>query len=213
MRFLFFLFYYGTFHGFFGLIFRGIFRTQIIGRDRVPLQGGLLTVCNHISYVDPPLLAIATPRPVEFMTMAEMFRRPLMAKVLGIMGCFPVDRTRAGHGAAREAIRRLRNGRCVAIFPEAGIRVGEKSVLGGDPIFKPGAGSVALLGGAAILPVIVRGTRAPYRWQNWFRRETMTVTFGCPFSLWVPAQLSSDQRRTAAREVLREQLLKTVELT
>jgi 1-acyl-sn-glycerol-3-phosphate acyltransferase len=178
----------------------------------VPRSGGLLIVCNHISFADPPLVAIVTPRPVEFMTMAEMFRRPWSAKLLRIMGCFPVDRGRADHGAAREAIRRLRNGRCVVIFPEAGIRLGDKSVLGGDPVFKPGAGSIALLGGAAILPVIIRDSRKPYQWRNWLRRETMSVTFGHPFCLWAPPGLSSEQRRSVARATLREQLLKTVEL-
>jgi 1-acyl-sn-glycerol-3-phosphate acyltransferase len=210
---LFHLLYYGVGHTLFGLIFRVIFRTRITGRDRVPNKGGLLIVCNHISFVDPPLLAIVTPRPVEFMAMAEMFRKPWMAKLLRIIGCFPVDRNRADHGAAREAIRRLRHNKCVAIFPEAGIRLGEKSVLGGDPVFKPGAGSIALLGSAAILPVIVRDTRKPYDWKNWLRRETMSVTFGHPFSLWVPASLDGEQRRAVARAVLREQLLKTVELT
>src|SRR2546428_12175480 len=107
------------------------------------------------------------------MTMAEMFRNPLLAVILRGVRAFPVDRSRADHGAAREAVRRLRAGRCVAIFPEGGIRLTEKSVLGGDPIFKPGAGSIALLGEAAILPVIVRDTRKPYQWRNWFRRETM----------------------------------------
>jgi 1-acyl-sn-glycerol-3-phosphate acyltransferase len=212
MRLLSSLLYYGIFHGMFGLIFRGIFRTRVAGRDRVPRDGGLLIVCNHMSLVDPPLLAITTPRPIEFMTMAEMFRRPWMAALLKRIGCFPVDRDRADHGAAREAIRRLRNGRCVAIFPEAGIRLGEKSVLGGDPVFKPGAGSIALLGGAAILPVIVRDTRKPYHWRNWFCRATLRVTFGHPFCLWTPPRLSSEQRRAGARAMLREQLLKTVEL-
>jgi 1-acyl-sn-glycerol-3-phosphate acyltransferase len=212
MRLGFYVLYYGLGKGLFGVIFRGIFRTRIVGRDRVPRTGGLLVVCNHISFADPPMLGVTVPRPVEFMTMAEMFRKPWMAKVLRTMGCFPVNRSRADQSAAREAIRRLRAGRCVAIFPEAGIRLTEKSVLGGDPVFKPGAGSIALLGGAAILPVIVRDTRKPYQWRNWLRRETMSVTFGYPFCLWIPQTSPADERRRQARETLRAQLLKTVEL-
>ena len=203
----------------FGFIFHVIFRTCIVGRERVPLDGGLLAVCNHISFADPPMLSVAVPRPVDFMTMAEMFRRPWMAKLLRTVGCFPVDRSRPDRGAAREAIRRLRAGRCVVIFPEAGIRLSEKSVLGGHPVFKPGAGAIALLGRAAILPVIVRDTRKPYRWRNWFPihrgklgRETMSVTIGHPFCLWIPESVPYDERRRCAREMLREQLLKTVEL-
>jgi 1-acyl-sn-glycerol-3-phosphate acyltransferase len=200
-------------------VFRVVFRTRIAGRDRVPRSGGLLVVCNHISWADPPMLAVALPRPVEFMTMVEVFRIPV-AGVLARQFTFPVDRSRPDAGAAREAVRRLRAGHCVGLFPEAGIRLTEKSVLGGQPEFKPGAGLIALLGGAAILPVVVRDTRKPYNWRNWFpfregrlRRATMSITFGRPFCLWIPESLPTAERRRIARETLRSELLKTVELT
>ena len=219
MRLGFYLLYYGVGKLLFTVIFRGVFHTRIIGWNRIPREGGLLIVSNHISFVDPPLLGAVVPRPVEFMTMAEMFRKPWMAKLLRTAGCFPVDRSRADQRAAREAIRRLRAGRCVVIFPEAGIRLTEKSVLGGDPVFKPGAGSIALLGQAAILPVIVRDTRKPYVPRNWlpfhqgrFGRDTMSITFGCPFCVWNPDNIPTDERRRRSRETLRTQLLKTVEL-
>ena len=219
MRLGFYLLYYGVGKFLFTIIFRGVFRTNIVGRDRVPRDGGLLIVCNHISFADPPLLGALTPRPVEFMTMAEMFRKRWLGKMLRTIGCFPVDRSRTDSGAAREAIRRLRAGRCVSIFPEAGIRLTEKSVLGGDPEFKPGAGSIALLGEAVILPVIVRDTRKPYVARNWLpfregrlRRATIRLTYGYPFCLWNPPDIPSEERRRRSRETLREQLLKTVEL-
>jgi len=219
MRLGFYLLYYGVGKSLFTLVFRLIFRTHIVGRERVPRDGGLLVVCNHISFADPPLLGVAMPRPVEFMTMAEMFRKPWMARLLRTIGCFPVDRSRVDHGAVREAVRRLRAGRCLAIFPEGGIRLTEQSVLGGDPVFKPGAGSIALLGHAAVLPVIVRDTRKPYVGRNWLpihrgrlHRETVSITFGSPFCLWNPDDLAANERRHRADEVLREQLLKTVEL-
>jgi 1-acyl-sn-glycerol-3-phosphate acyltransferase len=208
----FYLLYYGVGKFLFSIVFRLVFRTHIVGRERVPREGGLLLVCNHISFLDPPLLGAVMPRPVEFMTMAELFRKPWLARLLRTVGCFPIDRSRIDHGAAREAIRRLRAGRCVVIFPEGGIRLTEQSVLGGEPAFKPGAGSIAVLGGAAILPAIVRDTRKPYSVRNWFRRETMSITFGCSFCLWNPPGLSAEERRTRSRDVLREELLKTVEL-
>jgi len=200
-------------------IFRVVFRTRLVGRDRVPRSGGLLVVCNHISWADPPMLAVALPRPVEFMTMVEVFRIPVVGVLARQMGEFPVDRSRPDAGAAREAVRRVRAGHCVGLFPEAGIRLTEKSVLGGQPEFKPGAGLIALLGGAPILPVVIRDTRKPYMWRNWLpfregrlRRATMSVMFGCPFCLWIPESLPTAERRRLAREVLRAELLKTIEL-
>jgi len=92
-------------------------------------------------------------------------------------------------------------------------------VLGGDPDIKPGAGAIALLANAVILPIIVRDTRKPYVARNWLpihrgrlRRETLGITFGQPFCLWNPRDLAAEQRRERAETVVRQQLLKTVEL-
>jgi len=193
-------------------LFRGVFRTRVCGVERVPAAGGLLIVANHISFADPPVIGSLTPRPVDFMAMAELFSKPVLGTVVRSLNSFPVDRNRADHGAVREAVRRLRAGRCVGIFPEGGIRSGPASVLGGEPEFRPGAGMIALLGAAPILPVIVRDTRVAYRWQNCLRRARMSITFGQPFCLWLPASLPAEERRRLARAVVRAELLKTIAL-
>ena len=208
---------YWLYTGVFTILLRGVFRTQITGRERVPLTGGLLLVANHISFVDPPLLGCVTPRRVEFMAMAELFRHPVVGLIARAIGAFPVERTRPNQSAVREAVRRLRSEHCLGMFPEAGIRLTEKSVLGGNPQFLPGASMIAFLSRAAILPVIVRDTRKPYDWRNWLPfgqcrlgRATMRVTFGQPFCLWIPARLTLHERRRLAKELVREQFLKTV---
>jgi 1-acyl-sn-glycerol-3-phosphate acyltransferase len=193
----------------FAVIFRLIFKTNIVGRDRVPCTGGLLLVCNHISFADPPLVGAASPRLVDFMAMVELFRNPLLRSIMRGVCTFPIDRSRVDHVAAREAIRRLRAGRCVCIFPEGGIRLNKQSVLGGDPILRPGAETLALLSNAAVLPIIIRDSRKPYIWRNWFRRETMGVTFGYPFCLWRPKHHTTKDDH---QQVIRDELLKTVEL-
>ncbi len=193
-------------------IFRMIFRTRVIGRERLPRTGGLLVAANHISWADPPFLGSVLGRPVQFMAMVELFRKPALGWIGRQVGAFPVDRARADAGAVREAVRRVRAGGCVAIFPEGGIRLTQQSVLGGDPEFKPGAGMIALLGGAPILPVIIRDTRKPYERRHWFRGETMSLTIGQPFCLWLPDTLPAGERRRLSGEILRQQLLKTVQL-
>jgi 1-acyl-sn-glycerol-3-phosphate acyltransferase len=194
------------------VVFRGFFRVRVAGVQHVPREGGLLIVSNHISFADPLLIGYFTPRPVDFMALVELFRLPVLGALTRAVGAFPVDRSRVDHAAAREAVRRLRAGRCVAIFPEGGIRLGPDSVLGGNPRFRPGAGTIGMLGGAAILPVVIRDARKTYAWRNWLRRETLSIRFGRPFCLWAPADLPGQQRRARARETLRDALLKTVEL-
>ncbi len=178
------------------------FRTRTIGLERVPRSGGLLLVVNHISWFDPMIIGYATPRRVDFMAMAELFRNPVIGWLVRALGAFPVDRSRRDPGAVREAVRRLQAGRCVVIFPEGGIRLGPDSVLGGNPQFKPGAGALAMMSESTILPVVVRDTRKPYSLKNWFRFSPMSVTFGYPFCLWPDPNANSDQRREQARKTL-----------
>jgi 1-acyl-sn-glycerol-3-phosphate acyltransferase len=143
------------------------------------------------------------------MAMIELFRHPLLARLVRALGCIPVDRNKVDHTAAREAIRRLRAGHCVGIFPEAGIRLTEASVLGGQPNLRPGLETIAVLSQAVIVPVIIRNSRLPYDWKNWFRRPTLSVTFGHPFCLWRP---KTDRDPAGLHAIVRDALLKTVAL-
>lgn len=193
----------------FVIIFRLIFRTVVIGADRIPLTGPLLVVANHTSFADPPLLGVILPRRIEFMTMVELFHHPVLVRLVRAVGSIPVNRSKVDHAAAREAIRRLRAGHCVGIFPEGGIREGAESVLGGNPTLRPGLETIAQLSHAAVLPVVIRNARAPYDWRNWFKRSTLTVTIGQPFC-FCEHSLSPD--RDALQRLVREELLKTVAL-
>jgi 1-acyl-sn-glycerol-3-phosphate acyltransferase len=187
------------------LVFHTAFRVRVTGRDRIPPAGGLLIISNHLSFADPILIGWLAGRHVEFMALVELFRHPFWGPIVRRLGAFPVDRSRQDHGAVREAVRRLRQGRCVAIFPEGGIRLGEQSVLNGRRSLKGGAALIAQMAAVPVLPVIVRDTRQFHDWRRWFRGGVMHITFGYPFSL-----LTRD--RATAHAVVQEQLAKTVEL-
>ena len=165
-------------------LFRLGFRVELRGRERVPREGGLLVVSNHISLLDPPVLGVFLPRRPDFMAMRELFDHWLFRPLVRGAMCIPVDRERGDSSAVREAVRRLKAGRCVAIFPEGGVRVGESSALHGDGMFKEGAAAIARMAHAPVLPVVIHGTRSAYHWRNWFfRRAPITIEFGEPFHL------------------------------
>ncbi len=189
------------------IIFRVVFRTWLHGTDHVPPNGPLLVVSNHISLADPPFLGWALPRAAQFMAAAELFDKPVLRWILPRVSCFPVDRGRVDARPVREAIRRLRAGACVIIFPEGGIRLGAQSVLGGSPQLRPGATAIAELGRCPILPVIVRGTRAVHDWRNWFRRPVMSAEFGGAFCLYRGPDQTNRDRRQAAEDLVRTVLL------
>jgi len=183
-------------------LLRLAFHMQIRGRDLVPRTGGLLIVSNHISYFDPPVLGSFVPRPVYWLAMQELFEHRIFGKLVTCMRCLPVDRAKGDSRAVRDAVRRLRAGECVVIFPEGGIRTDDDSAIHGEGEFKEGAAIIARLAHVPVMPVVLHGTRAAYDWRNWFfRRPPITIEFGEPFLL------DKHVSREEASETLRRRMV------
>jgi 1-acyl-sn-glycerol-3-phosphate acyltransferase len=184
------------------LLLRLAFRVRVTGRDHVPRRGGLLVVSNHISLCDPPMLGAFLPRPTHWMAMRELFGHWFFGPLVRCLRCIPVDRSKGDTTAVREAVRALRSGECVVIFPEGGIRAGAESGLHGNGEFKEGAAAIARMAHTPVLPVVLSGTRAAYDWRNWFfRRPVIQLHFGEPF------ELKHHASREEATVVLRERML------
>lgn len=129
---------------------------HVEGRENIPAQGKIIVAPNHKSDWDPPVIGVAfNTRIVHYMAKEELFKNPVAAWVLRLFGTFPVRRGVVDRAAIRQAIRELKNGHPLGIFPE-GTRI-KKDGLGR---FHSGMASIALMTGTDILPVAVLGTRA-----------------------------------------------------
>ncbi len=124
------------------------------GTDNVPAGGPVIFAANHVGIIDGPLLAVFAPRPVHALTKVEMFRGPL-GGFLRRTGQIPLDRFATDPAAVKQAVRVLRDGGCVGIFPEGSRGSGDLE------LFHRGAGYFALVTGAPVVPVILLGTREP----------------------------------------------------
>jgi 1-acyl-sn-glycerol-3-phosphate acyltransferase len=164
-------------------VVRILARWDIVGRERVPLEGPIVLVCNHLHLLDPPLVAASMPRRVHTMAKRELFETPLVGWTLWPYGAIPVRRFSADMGALRAARNLLRRGEAVMMFPE-----GTRSKDARMHPALPGAAMVALLADVPVLPVAVIGTdtvRLPRDLVGWLRgqRPHLQVTFGEPFAL------------------------------
>lgn len=101
-------------------------RIEVVGVEHVPSLGPLLFVLNHPNgLVDPALVYVSMPRRVSFLAKSTLFDNPIGAFVLRTLEILPVYR-RHDEGAKLESnavtfancFELLRNGRCIAIFPE-----------------------------------------------------------------------------------------------
>lgn len=122
--------------------------------DRFPATGPVIVTANHIGIVDGPLMALFAPRPVHALTKIEMFKGPL-GILLRFGGQIPVDRFNADPKAVRTALRVLREGHAVGVFPEGTRGPGDLER------FRTGAAYLALVTGAPVVPLTFIGTREP----------------------------------------------------
>ena len=91
-------------------VYRGLLRGRSRGLQHVPRHGALVVVANHGSHLDPPLLGHALPRPVSFMAKAELFKVPLLGRLIRSLGAYPVSRGASDREAIRTALGRLEQG-------------------------------------------------------------------------------------------------------
>ncbi len=100
-----------------------LIKTKIEGEHFIPLNEPIILVSNHISYLDGfalGYLARRRKRQVHFLAKEEIFKNPILKKVLLSAGQIPVARrTENAKDALRYAKQSLQNGHIVGIFPEA----------------------------------------------------------------------------------------------
>lgn len=133
----------------------GGWRVRTEGLSMLP-YGGAILVSNHQSLVDIPLFISCLPREVRFLAKRELGRIPLFGRAMAHAGNLFIDREdpRDAVLLMREAVRRIREGRLVVIFPE-----GTRSTDGSIGEFKTGAFYIAQKAGVPLLPVYIDGGR------------------------------------------------------
>jgi 1-acyl-sn-glycerol-3-phosphate acyltransferase len=130
------------------------FRFDVRGSEHVPAIGGAIICSNHVSFFDFTFLglgALPQRRLVRFMAKAAVFSHWLAGPVMRAMGHIPVDR-KAGAAAFEAAVRALKDGEVVGVFPEATI-----STSFTVKELKAGVARMAIDAGVPIIPAAVWG--------------------------------------------------------
>ncbi len=121
-------------------------RLIIKGREHEVLEGPVIVFGNHYSNLDVFLMTIALKRQIRFMGKHTLFQTPVVGPLARAYGAFPVDRTRVDLSATKTALRILKNGEVLGIFPE-GTRIK------GDKISDP-KGGIAMFAWKTKSPVL-----------------------------------------------------------
>ena len=146
--------FYRTVRRLFRCVAVPMFRFEVRGAEQVPRHGPAVVVAPHRSWLDPPCVGAASPRPVRFLITDKVYHVPWTRWFYRGMKSIPV--TPGGTNsmrALRTALRSLKQGEVVGVFPEG--RVLPEGDLGR---VHPGAAMLAVQVQAPVVPMFIKGS-------------------------------------------------------
>jgi 1-acyl-sn-glycerol-3-phosphate acyltransferase len=122
------------------------------GLDNVPLKGGFILACNHLSYLDPPAVGCRIPRNLHYFARDSLFLGPL-GFLITKLNSIPVNRDQLDLGTLRKVLSVLKGGEPVLVFPE-----GTRSPDGTLQKSQKGLGLLVHKSGVPVLPARLHGS-------------------------------------------------------
>src|SRR5271167_4273057 len=153
-------------------------QVRTVGLDRLDRARTYIFMANHVSNVDPPILMPLIPRRMSVMVKKELFRVPLLARLMRFGSLVPVDRgnRESGIAAVRAAAEVIRQGVNMTIYVE-----GHRSLDGKLLPFKKGPFYLAEGCGVPVVPVTILGSHYVMPKKRFgIKPGTVTVVFHDP---------------------------------
>ncbi|MFH1061814.1 MAG: lysophospholipid acyltransferase family protein [Candidatus Omnitrophota bacterium] len=137
------------------ILLKILFFFRVQGRGFVPPRGGCIIASNHLSYLDPVVLSVASPRILSFMAKKELFSEhgKFFKWLITTLNAFPLERGTADLKAIRFAINKLKTGHCLIVFPE-----GTRGSSGEVKNPQAGVSMLAAKANVLVIPAFITGT-------------------------------------------------------
>lgn len=129
-----------------------VYSFKVIGKENIPKEGAVIICGNHRSFLDPPLIEVTCGRYTRFLAKEELTKNKFLALLGFVFDAILVKRDSKEVKALKESLQTLKNGDCLALFPEGtrnGLEKGKK--------VKDGAAFFALRSGASVIPCGIKG--------------------------------------------------------
>lgn len=179
-------------------------RFEVRGVENIPREGRAILASNHLGHIDPLLGAAVVPRPCEAIALVDLLDVPGTGQVMRWYGAIPVRRDVFDRDVIRQALKVLNCERLLWLAPEA-----QMSKTGALMQARDGVAWLAARSEAPVVPIAFTGTENVYEEWRRFRRPRLTVTFGEPIRLDVPAH-GGRAARTAAIEANTETIMRAI---
>ena len=129
-------------------------RVEAFAPCRLPRSGSAILVCNHTSALDPHLIQSPCRRLITWMMAKEFYDLWYLKPVFEQLGVIPVTRSGRDTSATRAAMRALKNGQLVGLFPEGRIETSRDFLP-----FQTGVALMAMKTGVPVYPAFLDGTQ------------------------------------------------------
>ena len=167
--------------------------------SQVPRQGPLILVCNHVNFLDAPLIYThLQPRPVTGFAKAETWDDPILGYLFDLWGAIPVRRGEADLIAMKKCLYALKQGKIFAITPE-----GTRAVMASWREGVLGVVSLALISHAPLLPLVYFGGEHLQRNLRQLQRTDFHIRVGRQFSIALKGEKATHEvRQKIADEIM-----------
>ncbi len=163
-------------------ILKGLYRlvgdVEIIGAEKIPREGGVIITANHLSWLDTPLVAMASPRKLVPFGAIKYRSWPIFRQIMEAANVIWVRRGEIDREALQKALAVLKLGGALGIAPE-GTRSPTRALQHG----KEGTAYLASRAGVPIVPAALTGTERFKDDLGRLRRMHMRIVFGDPYRL------------------------------
>lgn len=160
-----------------------LYRLKVEGGDQIPRDGGVILVCNHVSFVDWLVIAAAVQRPARFIMdygfARGRFIQILLRQAKVILIATVKEDPKLLFSAFEKAAAELRAGQVVCIFPE-----GKLTQDGEMNPFKSGVEKMVRDTPVPVIPMALRGL-----WGSFFSRKGGRAIFKKPSRFWSRVEL------------------------
>lgn len=145
-------------------VMRNRYRVVVQGFKNIPAEGGALLLGNHVTWIDWAIIQLASPRPVRFVMIRNIYQTWYLKWFFDLAGCIPIEQGVKSRKALDTVRERLEAGELVCLFPE-----GTLSRTGHLAEFKKGyeRACEGLSESVPIIPFYMHGL-----WGSQFSRST-----------------------------------------
>lgn len=175
------------------IISHTVYRVSKKGFEHIPEEGPGVVVCNHVSYMDPLILAGACRRPLRFVMDKNIYNNPALNWFFKLAKAIPIASQKSDpdlyHRALEQVSAELKAGNVVCVFPE-----GKLTKNGEIDTFRLGIETIIKTDPVPVIPMALKGL-----WGSFFSHKDGVALSTKPTRFWSKVRIEASNAWDATK--------------